>query len=171
MKKTLTTISIAIMLIACGGETPAPTSQLDGGTASHYGDIIDANGALSIADLYTQMEGQTSVNTKFEGKIVQTCRKKGCWMSIDMGIDTMYVQFKGGCSNGGFFVPVEGVDGKTMIAEGVCTWDTSDVDWLRHLAEDAGKSIDEINAITEPKITMNFEANGVIIKDHTDAVD
>ena len=168
MKKTLTTISIAIMLIACGGETPAPTSQIDGGTASHYGDIIDANGALSIADLYNQMEGQTSINTKFEGNIVQTCRKKGCWMSIDLGNDDdMTVTFK----DYGFFVPVEGVDGKTMIAEGVCSWDTLDVDWRRHLAEDAGKSIDEINAITEPKFAMAFEATGVIIKDHTDAVE
>ena len=35
---------------------------------------------------------------------------------------------------------------------------------LKHYAEDAGKSEDEIAKITEPKIEYAFEANGVLIK-------
>jgi len=42
--------------------------------------------------------------------------------------------------------------------------DTLDVPYLRHLAEDAGKSPEEIEGITEPEISLNFTANGVIIK-------
>lgn len=169
MKKTLATLTIAVALFACGGETPAPTSELDGATASHYGATITADGALSTADLSAKMADQTTMNAKFEGDIIQTCRKKGCWMSIDLGEEeSMTVTFK----DYGFFVPVEGVDGKTMIAEGVCSWDTLDVAWLRHLAEDAGMSKEEADStITEPEFAMAFEATGVIIKDHVDAAE
>jgi hypothetical protein len=36
---------------------------------------------------------------------------------------------------------------------------------LKHYAEDAGKSADEIALITEPSYDVNFIADGVIIKD------
>ena len=167
MKKTLFTLTIGLFLVACG-DIGTPTSQVAGATASHYGEMINSDGAISTADLTSKMESQTSMNVKFEGDIIQTCRKKGCWMSIDLGDqDDMTVTFK----DYAFFVPVEGVDGKTMIAEGVCSWDTLDLDWLQHLAEDAGKSQEEIDKITEPELAMAFEATGVIIKDYADAAE
>ena len=63
----------------------------------------------------------------------------------------------------GFFVP-KNLDGEQAIVEGVAFVDTIDVPFLKHLAEDAGKSEEEIAAITEPEISVNFTANGVIIK-------
>jgi hypothetical protein len=36
---------------------------------------------------------------------------------------------------------------------------------LKHMAEDEGKSQEEIDAITEPKMEYTFVAGGVIIKD------
>lgn len=170
MKKVISLFVLAAAMVACGGGSDsAPTSMIDGLTASHYGAMITPDGAVSTADLASQMEGQTSMNAKFEGNIIQTCRKKGCWMSVDMGEGAdMTVTFK----DYEFFVPTDGVDGKSMIAEGVCQWDTLDVEWLRHLAEDAGMSKEEADStITEPEFTMAFEATGVIIKDHTDAVE
>ena len=35
---------------------------------------------------------------------------------------------------------------------------------LKHYAEDAGKSPEEIAKITEPSIEFAFEANGVLLK-------
>ena len=49
--------------------------------------------------------------------------------------------------------------------EGVAKLDTVEVDVLKHYAEDAGKSQDEIDAITEPEIKLAFEAVGVKIKE------
>ena len=43
-------------------------------------------------------------------------------------------------------------------------YDTLSVESLRHYAEDAGKSSEEINLIVEPKYTLAFTAHGVIIK-------
>jgi hypothetical protein len=48
--------------------------------------------------------------------------------------------------------------------KGYATVDTVDVEMLRHFAEDAGKSQDEIDAITEPEYELTFEATGVLIK-------
>lgn len=128
-----------------------------------YGDSISAEGALTPQELMARMAiGKDSVPAKVEAKINQTCRMKGCWMTLDVGNgEEMRVRFK----DYGFFVPKEGADGKTAVVEGFAFIDTITVDHLRHLAEDAGKSDDEIAAINEPEISVNFEAHGVIIRD------
>ena len=38
------------------------------------------------------------------------------------------------------------------------------VDLLRHYAEDAGKSKDEIEKITKPEVSLTFLADGVFIE-------
>jgi hypothetical protein len=95
-----------------------------------------------------------------EATINETCKVKGCWMTVDMGNgEEMRVRFK----DYGFFVPTEGVGGMNAVMEGFAFIDTLDVGYLKHLAEDAEKSAEEIAAITEPEISMNFEAVGVVI--------
>ena len=93
-----------------------------------------------------------------KGKIVDVCAKKGCWMTLDMGEETVMVRFK----DYGFFVPTDAsgevvINGKAFVNE-------ISVDDLKHYAEDAGKSAEEIAKITEPEITMSFEADGVLLK-------
>ena len=48
------------------------------------------------------------------------------------------------------------VNGKAYVTE-------VSVDEQRHYAEDAGKTEEEIAAITEPKRTLSFEADGVLL--------
>jgi len=81
-------------------------------------------------------------------------------VSLKVDNDTLMVRFK----DYGFFVPKEGVEGKTAIISGEIFYDTLSVELLRHYAEDAGKSSEEINLIVEPKYTLAFTAHGVIIK-------
>ncbi len=93
------------------------------------------------------------------GTIEEVCQKKGCWMKIAMGDgESMRVSFK----DYGFFVPLD-ASGRTMTMKGVAAYDTIDVDMLKHLAEDAGQSQEEIDAITEPEFALTFEATGVMI--------
>jgi hypothetical protein len=95
-----------------------------------------------------------------EAEILECCRKKGCWMTIDMGEGkSMRVTFK----DYGFFVPLN-ADGRVATLKGAASVDTVDVETLRHFAEDAGKSKEEIEAITEPEYELTFEATGVLIK-------
>ena len=55
--------------------------------------------------------------------------------------------------------------GSTAIVEGIAKVDTLSVSWLKHQLEDANASQEEIDAVTEPKISYTIEeATGVILK-------
>ena len=86
--------------------------------------------------------------------------KKGCWMTLDTGEDTLFIKFR----DYGFFVPIDSVEGKTAVIQGDLFLDTTTVEMLKHYAEDAGKSEEEIAQITEPIYELGFIADGVIIK-------
>lgn len=98
-------------------------------------------------------------DTKLEGQILSTCPMKGCWMKMSVERDTILVRFK----DYGFFVPKSGAEGKSAIVNGKLSVDTLSVAQLRHYAEDAGKSKDEISKIVKPEITISFLADGVVI--------
>ena len=97
---------------------------------------------------------------KIEGQILSSCPMKGCWMKIKSDEDTILVRFK----DYGFFVPKEGIAGDKTIINGKLSVDTLSIALLRHYAEDAGKSLEEINRITEPEVSMTFLADGVLIR-------
>jgi len=168
--KSLLLVLPAFFLFACGAQTEKNTqdSSTNGETTSDqvvvnfYGDTISAEGAITVDELAAQMEGVDTLNTKVEGTINETCQMKGCWMTMAMADGSqMRVKFK----DYGFFVPTEGAEGKTAIIEGMAFTDTISVDHLKHLAEDEGKTEEQIAAINEPEIGLNFEAHGVIIRD------
>ena len=98
-------------------------------------------------------------NTKLEGQILSTCPMKGCWMKMSVERDTILVRFK----DYGFFVPKSGAEGKSAIINGKLSVDTLSVAQLRHYAEDAGKSKEEVSKIVKPEITISFLADGVVI--------
>ncbi len=125
-----------------------------------YGDPILTNDAAALVILTAQVEGKDSVTLTLKGKIEKTCAKKGCWMTVqdENGVATR-VTFK----NYGFFVPLDGADGKEVVFSGVAKRKITDVPTLRHFAEDAGKTQAEIDAIVTPKEEIEFVANGVVI--------
>ncbi len=126
---------------------------------NYYGDKINADGAMLASELKTELEGKDSVVVKVEGTVSESCKKKGCWMTVDLGNDeSMRVSFK----DYGFFVP-KNLNGQKAVMEGVAKVETIEVDYLKHLAQDAGKTQEEIDAITEPEVSVTFVANGVIV--------
>lgn len=127
----------------------------------YFGNKIDEAGAIEVAELYTQLKTADSVHVKFSSTIIETCTKKGCWMTVNLenGKDMM-VKFK----DYGFFVPLEGMEGKTTVFEGYAYTDSVSVEELQHYAYDAGDDSATIAAITEPEVALTFLANGVIIK-------
>ncbi len=82
-------------------------------------------------------------------------------MEVKVELDTILVRFK----DYGFFVPKSGLEKKETIIEGYPKQDTLSVKMLKHYAEDAGKTKEEIDKITSPKYKISFIADGVIIKD------
>ena len=105
---------------------------------------------------------QDSVSAKVNGMVNEVCQAKGCWMTIsekDGEAEPLFVKFK----DYGFFVPKD-ISGQEVIMEGMAFREITSVDELRHYAEDAGKTKEEIEAITEPKEELRFLARGVLVK-------
>lgn len=125
-------------------------------------EITDAE-ALNAKQMLAQFKGMKvgdSVQVKFASSINDVCSKKGCWMklSLEDGTETM-VRFK----DYGFFMPLDS-KGREVIVDGVAFVKETSVADLKHYAEDAGKSKEEIAKITEPKVEFAFEASGVLMK-------
>lgn len=127
----------------------------------YFGKKIDESGAISMSELMERTTDGKEMHVKVYGKVEEVCQAKGCWMLIEKGNGTtMRVKFK----DYGFFVP-KNCAGKTAVMEGKAFYRTVSVDELKHYAEDAGKSKEEIEAIKEPQKALAFEAEGVILKD------
>jgi hypothetical protein len=78
--------------------------------------------------------------------------------SDDPDAEPIMVRFK----DYGFFMPKD-IAGRKVIMDGYAFVEETPVDELRHYAEDAGKSQEEIEAITEPKKETKFLASGVLL--------
>tara|TARA_B100000242_G_C42960052_1_gene445236 strand:+ start:418 stop:894 length:477 start_codon:yes stop_codon:yes gene_type:complete len=128
---------------------------------SFYGDLINTSEIINISEVKNSISQNGKIETKIQGEILSTCAKKGCWMKLKTEEDTLMVRFK----DYSFFVPKEGVEGRNAIIQGEAYYDTLTVELLQHYAQDAGKSEDEILAITDPEYNFLFEASGVIIQE------
>lgn len=153
---------VAVLLTGCASGSPSEAlpSESDS-NQMFYGSVIELDGAVDAAALRTALAEEGRTQIRFEGDIVSTCPKKGCWMDVASGDDTVFVRFQ----DYGFFVPTEGAEGKRTVLEGEAFFDTLTVDMRRHYAEDAGASEEEISAITEPELKLAFMATGVMIED------
>ena len=147
MKKLLSIVSVLVFMAA---------SAL---AQDQFGKEISKDGAINTDELVKQLEGRDEVNAKVEGKVLEVCQMKGCWMKMELPEgETMRVKFK----DYAFFVPMD-IAGKSAVIQGKAIRVTTPVDELKHYAEDAGASEEEINKITEPRTELAFEAEGVII--------
>jgi hypothetical protein len=166
MRKVLLFLAICLSLSSCKNEIKATENKIEDITekiayASIGMEINDADALTSerMMEHYKNMKAGDTVLTKMSAKIIEVCSNKGCWMTLDMdGENEVMVKFK----DYGFFMPLDAkgdvvINGKAFIT-------ATPVDELRHYAEDAGKSAEEIEAITEAKLEYRFEADGVLLK-------
>jgi hypothetical protein len=165
MKKLFSIALAGLLFWACNNTTNPAEDKTEASGSQElayniYGDTISPDDAVAAENLLSMMSGNDSVPVKVQGEIKASCAMKGCWMKMDLGNDQqMHVTFK----DYGFFVPKDMREGKAII-EGYASVDTLDVDYLRHLAHDAGKSQEEIDAITEPEVSLTYVATGVLIE-------
>jgi hypothetical protein len=126
-----------------------------------YGANLEENSVVGTSEMISMVETSGAFSGKVAGEIKEVCTNKGCWFTMDLANgEPMRVTFK----DYGFFIPTNS-QGFPIILEGVATLTETDVETLKHFAEDQGKSKEEVDAITAPKREITFEATGVIIKD------
>jgi hypothetical protein len=164
--KKLSLLALALgILMACNSDKKKEESVIETETQEiayqSFGDKITAENVMSRDDLiekYKKLKPGDSVHVKFTSEVKEVCQNKGCWMKMDMGEEQAMVRFK----DYGFFMPKD-LAGTEVIVEGYAFVDEMSVEDQRHYAEDAGKSPEEIAAITEPKRTLSFTSSGVLI--------
>ena len=165
LKKISFWLMVTAMFTACAqnAQTIDPKSTDPTKDGKHFGTIITAENAIAYDEVMGKMGTIDSLNMKVIGKVSVVCQKKGCWMTLvseQAGQPEMRVTFK----DYAFFMPKD-LSGKHVVVDGYAYVETTSVDVLRHYAEDAGKSKEEIAAITSPKREVSFEAFGVLIVD------
>ncbi|RDK84756.1 DUF4920 domain-containing protein [Marinirhabdus gelatinilytica] len=129
-----------------------------------FGEKITDADVLTKEEMYEKYKNLKPGDTaqvKFKAKVNSVCQNKGCWMRLDVGDEEALIKFK----NYGFFMPKD-IAGDEVIVRGKAYVDEMSVEDQRHFAEDAGKSNEEIAAITTPKKTLSFTADGVLLPEN-----
>lgn len=165
MKKLFVFGAAALLIASCSGNQTTNEAENQEETAElgkSYGEVeVDVTKAISVADMlndFASQEGEAEYT--FEADINEVCSKAGCWINVEKPDgETFMVQFKDH-----FTIPIKTEVGTGAYLHGTLKNDTVPVDYLKHFAEDAGKSQEEIDAITEPKVTVAFVADGITLK-------
>lgn len=159
---------LSIALSSCkvekkGEKSTTNTTEVQKIEYASFGEKITDAEAISADEMrakFKNLKAGDTLNVKFTSTINEVCKKKGCWMKLDLGEEQeSMVRFK----DYGFFMPLN-ADAKEVVVNGKAYVTEISVDELQHYAKDAGKSEEEIAQITEPKYTYAFEADGVLIK-------
>lgn len=148
---------LCMLLAAATVNAQPPKGPVTPGTT--FGSSISADGAIAVAGLPELLTDDQPHPVKVKGTVTDVCPKKGCWLSLEMPDNSkVFVKMK----DYGFFVPVELI-GKTVVIDAEAKVIKTSVDELKHYAEDAKKSKEEIDAIKEPKEEIRLTANGIVI--------
>lgn len=153
--KMITMLAVSAFLVACSS-----SKSVDSVSYKEYGPAkVDEKKAMDVVTMLKDFSSKNGAETEYtvEAKISQVCAKAGCWINIDKGNgETFMVRFKDH-----FTIPTNTAPGTMAILHGSAYMDTVSVDMLRHFAEDAGDSPEEIEKITEPQYNLGFEADAI----------
>lgn len=159
MKKS---IAYSLLMILFMGLSLQAQTAINTKNYALFGEKFSANKVLTEKQMlkkYQKLKAGDSIAVQFVTNIKSVCKKKGCWMKLDLSNgEEAFVKFK----DYGFFVPLN-ADNSKAIVNGYAFVNKVSVSELKHYAKDAGKSKEEINKIKKPEITYSFMANGVYI--------
>lgn len=127
---------------------------------SIYGTSFAAADARPVGELRQLLGSRDSAQVKLVGTAEAVCQAKGCWLTMALPDgQKMRVRFK----DYAFFVPKD-ITGRRVVVNGWAHREVVSVAAQQHYAKDAGKSAQEIAAITRPQEQLNFEADGVLVE-------
>lgn len=161
MKKILfaVVLSLGTITFAQTGKVGPPAGEAKVGEI--YGGEVSADvlkNAITAKQLEKQLQKTNKIeNVAVKGKVTEVCDKKGCWLTVKTNSkDRFFVKMK----DYGFFVPLS-LRGKDVVLEGDAELKMTSVEELKHYAEDAKKSKEEIAMITKPSREVRFMASGI----------
>lgn len=172
--KNLLFLPILLLFIACGPkesnvddkqnvktstESNSEEQELSITTDFQFGKEfkeIDVKSESDMIAMYKNLKLGDTIQVQFQSEVQSVCAKKGCWMKLKLpGGKPAHITFK----DYSFFVPKDS-QGHQMLVQGKAFIEQTDVETLKHYAEDAGESKKTIAAITEPELNFRFIADG-----------
>ncbi|MBS4042446.1 MAG: DUF4920 domain-containing protein [Chitinophagaceae bacterium] len=154
MKKVYTLLATVLMsgvLLAQPPKGPVNTGMT-------FGEKTSVDGAVKSSELAEKLGTEKTMEVVVEGEVVEVCKAEGCWLKIKAADKNIMVKMK----DHKFLVPVE-MKGKTIAIKGIAENKVTSVEMLKHYAEDANKSKEEIDAIKEPKQEIVIQATGIYV--------
>lgn len=156
----------ALLLASCkleGNKNTNPEAEAEMAYNS-FGKEISSEKFISSEEMeahFKDLEPGDTLQLSFKGTVNSVCKNKGCWMQVDLpeGEEDVMVKFK----SYSFFVPKD-IDEKQVVVNGKAYVTEVSVEEQRHYAEDNGETEEEIAAIVEPKRTLSFLADGVLVE-------
>jgi len=121
-----------------------------------FGEVTEKGTAVSTNEIESKMV-DNKYEGKIKGKVVEVCKAMGCWAKLQKEDgSTIMIKVK----DHEFAMPLD-IVGKVVVAEGSAQVKETSVNMLKHYAEDAGKSKEEIEKIKEPKKEVLMTVKGV----------
>jgi hypothetical protein len=151
MKKILIAFGCVVIVLSCRSQDMKPAeSGVVYGTVGQKGDVV------KVAELENNLQ-ENKFSGKITGKVAEVCQSEGCWIRLQKADGTtLLVKAKDHA-----FVMPKDIVGKLVVAEGEAAVKEVSEAMRRHLAEDAGKSKEEIEKIKGDSKEIIFMAKGV----------
>jgi hypothetical protein len=154
MKKILCLVTVLIMGFTIMAQPPKGPAK----KGMNFGAKTTTAGAVAANELTNVLADKTTADVKVKGKVVEVCKAEGCWIRMETASGPMLIKMK----DHAFMVPLA-LNGKTIIADGIAEFKETSIEMLRHYAEDAGKTKEQIEAITTPKKEIILQAKGILV--------
>jgi Domain of unknown function (DUF4920) len=169
VKFTALLFTLGLLLLSCNETKEKQESISDIVEETHefamnyksFGEKISDENIITIDQMmakYKVMKKGDTTHVKFKAEVNSVCQKMGCWMRLGMGEMESLVKFK----DYGFFMPKD-IAGQDVIVQGKAFVEHTSIEDLKHMAEEAGKSQKEIDAITDTEISYSFISEGVLL--------
>jgi hypothetical protein len=155
MKKTLLFLFLSLVLLV-------PAYAADG---TSFGEGVTLAETTSVAKILADPDAYVGKKVRIEGKVLDVCPMKGCWLELAEGEGTQSVRFQ--VEDDVIVFPVT-AKGKLAVAEGIVeaipmTRDRY-VAWLEHQAEERGQKLDPATVGEGPFRIIQIKGTGAKIE-------
>jgi hypothetical protein len=155
MKKLFTVLALLLMISSVNAQPPKGKAK----PGTIYGSKVTTANSVDAEKLPSLLKEKDTLTIKLKATVLDACASKGCWMTLKLNDKTSaFVKMK----DYAFFVPQD-IIGKTVVVDGISYIKTTSVEDLKHYAEDAKKSQQEIDAIVQPEKQVRVLANGILV--------
>ena len=165
-RQTAVLLILALVLGACGAEQADAPAAAATDTSSPYdvfGEAFSDEGAVPVQAVVAERDQYVGKPVKIEGTVAEVCQMAGCWLTIHAGAgDNVRILVARKESGEYAFTVPKDISGRRVVVQGTLAEETLLEGTQRHLAEDAGREVDEESLA--PKAELQLTAQGVLIE-------